>query len=464
MPMVSESFQSKPVSVKLTRDYTGAFTDKLTQQVSCLPLVNKAQVGFRSGPLRPEEKSALGGTSWGNVIKQLDGATTDYPIRSFRPNMVNSRDYTATHTTIGKTGGDVDMWTRDNRPFHIKWKGAFHVESFNGMDLPVGPTEEASLSEAAAMVRNSVPAQSEVDLFLFLGELKDFPKILSSVNYVPRQAKEVGGGYLNYAFGIAPTVSDVRALASTIGASIAILERFRNNSRRQLRRRRERSLFDDFTARTGWAQTTGLHALVSLDGVIVKCHDVLPHGTSSGYDASLSSLWSWSCKRSRVLRTFATYEYFIPEPQGFGSRLQHYQKMADQLVGTGLSPGALYDLTPFSWLVDYFVDIGGLIRYQQAIAGNSVVATRIGHSVEDRVEFSAQISEIRKTPDDTLGRYRTENAVVNLLTPTTLTYKKVRRRSGSPYSMNPTATLSRQQWGILGALGLALSPNVIPRR
>lgn len=453
MPMVSESFRSKKVTITVKRRAS-------TSVVELNPHVNKAQTGYRSGPLTQPEVTELGGTTWAASRSQLESNGYLIPSHSgARAFMVNDRDYKETSTKHGAVNAYVDFFPDSQTHYPTPWVGFLHVSDMNGsLLMPSVPTEAYSSSEAAKMVRDSVPAQSEVDLFLFLAELKDFPRMLQLANYVPKQGKEAGGSFLNYAFGIAPTVSDVRALAATIGGSIPLLERFRRGARRQLRRRRSSVLYEDNTAGVSWLRPFGADRQTNIDGVDLRYGYIVP-GSSAGYDDTIEARIFRSTRKSRVLRTFATYEYFIPEPTGFGSRLQEYQKSAEQLVGSGLSAGALYDLTPFSWLADYFIDIGGLIRYQQVVASNSVVASKIGHVVEDRVHHEIGVSELR-IADGATNRWRTENLRLLKSDSATLDYKMSRRRKGSPYSISPTWSLTKQQWGILGALGFALSPDV----
>jgi len=164
---------------------------------------------------------------------------------------------------------------------------------------------------------------------------------------------------------------------------------------------------------------------------------------------------------TQTLRTFATWEYFDPRPLGLEERMPAYQRAATYLLENAkLDASDVYDLTPWTWLGNWFVDFGGLLRYQQAIVDNQQVMTNSGYTILTKYVGTSTYgwplpSQYNGIPPYTKG-------VVRSFTPATASVKQLRitRRPCSPYAVGPTWNLSTLQWGILGALGLSRGPGL----
>ena len=144
------------------------------------------------------------------------------------------------------------------------------------------------------------------------------------------------------------------------------------------------------------------------------------------------------------------------------TRLDAYKAMAESLIGEGASLGTLYDLTPYSWLANWYVDVGGILHYQQAIANNQVAAVSNGYSLMELLSVRASLQTPTLLASDTY--------VIDTLSQSpgyavaTYGWKRHTRRGGTPYSMSPTWSMSPQQWAITGALGLSRSTGVPIKR
>jgi hypothetical protein len=100
----------------------------------------------------------------------------------------------------------------------------------------------------------------------------------------------------------------------------------------------------------------------------------------------------WFYTAKRTIRAFSTWEYFVPHPEGLHDRLSSYVQAAQTVLGFQVTPSTVFDLTPWSWMVDWFVDIGGLLRYQQKVADNQLVMTRGGFSYWEEITWKAMVS------------------------------------------------------------------------
>jgi hypothetical protein len=117
------------------------------------------------------------------------------------------------------------------------------------------------------------------------------------------------------------------------------------------------------------------------------------------------------------------------------------------LLGTRLTPEVLYNLTPWSWALDWIVDLGAVIGNISAFLADGLIL-QYGYIMQETV-----ISDIYTLTGATCG-----NRPVQLYQ-TLGTIQKLRRKA-TPYGfgLNPNA-FSDRQWAILAALGLTLGGN-----
>jgi hypothetical protein len=140
--------------------------------------------------------------------------------------------------------------------------------------------------------------------------------------------------------------------------------------------------------------------------------------------------------------------------------MDEYSQLAQRLVGGGANAETIYDLTPYSWLVDWFFDIGGVIAYQQNLADNQMIAIRKSFSVIEQVYASARIVDYTYDSSGVVGAYKLARPVRFNANTAIYRWKRVQRGVGNPYSVTPTWSLSKQQWAIAAAMGLSRSEGV----
>lgn len=59
----------------------------------------------------------------------------------------------------------------------------------------------------------------------------------------------------------------------------------------------------------------------------------------------------------REIQFSGSFTYHIPEIPGFSGRLEKYMSEHDRLMGLTLDAKAAWQLSPWSWLIDWFTDI-----------------------------------------------------------------------------------------------------------
>jgi len=421
--------------------------------------VFKTQIGYRSPSVSDIEKISISGDKRGrtktDVVTDL---VTDYEFSQHQPRafVVNDRDYS--ERVYPYISGEYTTWSgsydnQDTSTWYIA--PISHSSSvYSGL-----PSEGTMQNMAASLMRQSVPAQSEINLLRIAAEQREFGLLLRASNYRPRSVSEAAGAYLNYVFGVKPTISDLKSVSEAVLVWDTHIRRYIRAERHRLRRKRSVDLgtktqSGTFIGRPG----SGFDVIQGFGGVTVKYGMLYPSFyRQANYPFNVTL--RWACTSTQRLSQFATFEYFVPRPADLLSRLSRYRQLAESVVGGGLDVPTAYELTRWSWLVDWFVDIGGLLRYQQTVSDNQIVATASGYSVFQ--DFLWQL-----TYCDLYPVVSTEKAGVVSFSPQTVTAtaRTHVRRPGNPYSIGPTWDLSQQQWAILGALGLARSSNVPIKR
>lgn len=447
MPIVTES-SSDSDRVFGVRSGTGSITSA--------PYLNgrhRNQTGFRSIPLSEEQISRLSENSVsGNVVSLIKAyEEEDHPqlLRAYAQHNnrvwnVNPRDYT--EKTYKPTGFTTSYF---NGTTTRTTQGAMGISSLllGTSYLPSLASEFTLSGIAGGMLRNSRPPKAGFDLARFAGEQREAPLLFRMSNYMPRSKKDLGGAVLNFLFGIKPTGSDLGKLAELVTRSDSGLRQMLSVERVKEKKYSSRVLSAQsggYTSVLSGTNTTASGGSLSLGWATLKYHYLVYSSTGGVVKPVLTT--SWTSKQT--LRTFATWEYFVPKPYEIETRLDLYKSKAQEILGAAkLTEGTVYDLTPWTWLGNWFVDVGGLLRYQRDVVDNQIVATTCGYSVWE--EFTGFVHYA--------GRQLTSPARDDVFTPVqaSIRYRHHMRRGGSPYSINPTWSLNNQQWGILGALGLS---------
>lgn len=460
MPIVSESYNSPSIVVP---------TSKNGSSQSCVipGAVSKTQTGFRTRSLTPAEERGISEGSHTaadtlSLVSAYEQVGYEFLPHKERAFVVNDRDA----SKVTRQHGTFTSVTKF-RPTDADTvcKGTISIESLQGVTIPPWPSSPVLQSRAAQMMRRSVPTTAEINLTRAVGELRQAPQMFRAANYRPRNLREAGGAYLNYVFGIAPTVSDLSAAADAVVTFDAVLQAYISQEKNRTRRIREMELWSDSGSGYYTQKSSDFFLNSRLTGIgpfSVRESFILP-GSTSGFNNVLRPQLAWSWAGHQSLRMFATFEYFIPKPQGLEGRLSRYRQLATRVVGGGLDASTAYDLTPWTWLGNYFSDVGGLLRYQQAVADHQIVASSAGYSVYE--ELGAKVSYTARHYDPT-GVAGAWPVTRDTITPSVATYRRVihRRRKGNPYDISPDWNLDPQQWAILGALGLARGPGVPLKR
>lgn len=460
MPIVSESSSDPDVIVKVRRG-TDAYTAVGTPNGR-----TRSQTGYRTRDLSQAEELGIKPYSWSGNVKSLisfyeEAGHSEFakPDRAF---VVNPRDYSEWRYTHAEPKVSALLGT-SSTSYRLTSEGLISLTGVNASILPAWPSQSVITSSGDSLLRQSAPTKAEINLTRSLGELRDFPAMLRATK-IPsfHSVAATAGQYLNMVFGLQPTLSDLKKTAETVVKAGPILGDYIRQERVRTRRQGTRILGSySNSGVTGFFASGTAPVSLSFGPMSARVAYLVP-GSPSGFDDVLKAQVAWSVAARRRLVTSSTYEYYIPQPSGVHGRLRRYVQLAERLAGSGLGADTIYDLTPYSWLVDWFVDVGGLISYQQNVVDNQLVSVRKSISVIEEISGSASLSHVDYDRNTIVGAWRLKEPIhLDSGGEATIRWKKLHREKGNPYSITPAWTgFSRQQWAILAAMGLSRSEGV----
>lgn len=251
------------------------------------------------------------------------------------------------------------------------------------------------------------PNKPAVDLPLFFFELREFPKMLRDLGNVLKngtKARDTPGHWLAYQFGWAPLISDLHSLL-TFGVEYENRMTYLNNLKQKhsIRRNLGGDEWEDYVATEGPA---GFH------------HKLYVEGTRKVWGTASVAL-----KDEHV------------------GNLQRFLDL-ERLVGLRLRAKTLWDAIPWSWLIDYFLNIGDALEARGGLLDLKV------HSI---CIMCRDHEFLRAEPSGAIGQYPVSFDQFS----TFRTSKRRRVFSAPTPSITSVPRLSGKQVAILGALSLA---------
>lgn len=283
-------------------------------------------------------------------------------------------------------------------------------------------TEWATLRAlGATAISRTIPNAPSVSVAQTLGELREgLPSIIG------RSLKkgDLGGEYLNYQFGIAPTISDVQGYLETSRRAEEILAQWKRDSGRRVRRRYTFPAQEETYTVSGsgypYVGATQLNAYLSQQGTITR-----------------------TTKLRRNVWFSGAYRYYVPPS---ATRLLEKAREINRLYGVVPTAETAWELLPWSWLVDWNVNLGDVISNLSAFQRDDLVLTYGYIMSHARVEHEIVWR----------GPIRYGNAWQDTRIAATVYVDIKQRERASPYGLGWTGgSYSARQLAILAALGIA---------
>ncbi len=236
--------------------------------------------------------------------------------------------------------------------------------------------------------------------------------------------KSAGEEYLNLEFGWLPLISDIRDVCHAVVNSHEILRNVERGS--------------GFKTRTGYHYPTTSTDLVGSSALITSVDPKL-----SGWDAgpivfngqSTEAVWFSGC-----------FTYVLPVPPGKMTEMDRYRSYADHVLGMKPTVENVWDAAPWSWAVDWAVNVGDVLHNISAFHNDSLI-----------MQYGYIMKHIQNVQSWTAVGTNSTNKFSSRCTGCSLvnTSEWKVRYPASPYGFGLTYDgLSSVQKGILAAVGI----------
>ncbi len=236
----------------------------------------------------------------------------------------------------------------------------------------------------------------------------------------------VGGEYLNYQFGIAPTISDIKTIVETVRSADKLIKQYLRDSGRVVRRRYAAPVQVESTGPTVWSSS------------------LYPPRTETRYWTTRGPVMRSTTTKTRKWFS-AAYLYYVNERSVAG--VGEFLDKANHLYGTTPSLSDWYNLQPWTWLLDWFSNTGDVIDNVSLYLQDPYLM-RWGYVME---HMHHSVTYTQELVDFTGKRVHLE---------ATFHMERKVRRDANPFGFGLTGTdLNSRQKSILAALGMTKFRN-----
>jgi hypothetical protein len=292
-------------------------------------------------------------------------------------------------------------------------------------------------SWGATAVAQTYPTKSEAQLAVAAGELVTggLPSLIgkSLLKSKLKDYRKVGDEYLNVEFGIKPLISDIQATAKSIVTAEKRLAQLERDSGRLVRRR---FVFPPLSEE--------FHSYATGSAAV-------PSGWTNPY------LWNSTTGHRKETSTWfetkrwfsGAFTYHVNIGDNQRSQLANAATQARLLLGVKLDAEVLWNLTPWSWLADWFGNAGDIATNVSAFQKDGLVMP-YGYIMSHQTGIKRSV----------LSGLNWAKPGAPKVVVTTLTCERKQRRKANPFGFGVTdAMLDARQVSILGALGISNAPR-----
>jgi hypothetical protein len=370
--------------------------------------------------------------------------------------------------------GDIHLMDSDgtSEPDEL-WRGLVKLEAFAPyLDVVAGhsymqfPNEVDLISQGTLAINATVPTKPVVSIAEFLAQLKSHQE-LPGVSGVTEDARNFsnriiallqggtfasmaknflslsGSSYLNLVFGWSPFINDVSGLMTAVINSQKLVSQILRDNGKPIRRKHRFPLTKIVTpiiTNFDCNDLNGNQYLSMCAGGRIY-GKFYPTGKITAEDVFTRQMWF-----------SGEYMYHIADGDSLANRFNEYTALAQKLVGLNLTPTVLWDLAPWSWLSDWFDDLGAMISNGTLFGDPQTnLVLRYGYIMCEETLTRTVIAQ-----GVSICKYKLPDLR------TTWTRTRKRRLKATPYGFGfDLSTLSIQQLAILGALGVSSKPKKI---
>lgn len=300
--------------------------------------------------------------------------------------------------------------------------------------FPTIPLWNSSDQDGNLAISRTYPTAPAASLSTMLAELKreglpDLP-MRNFALMKGSSAKTIGGEYLNLTFGIAPLIRDLDKILKAVVQSSKIVQQMQRDSGRVVRRGFSFPVQQELIAssRVRYNQ--------------YPLHSYDPINSSSGWLLSETT-------RTTEMWFSGAYTYYLDPGKDIVGKAKMYEQLANKLLGTRITAATLWELSPWSWLADWFANVGDNITVASAFQSDGLTL-KYGYIMRKVTAQTMHSFALDSLPS---GKPSLASHVIARST-------TKQRRKSSPYGFGlQTESFSDRQWAILGALGLTKAPR-----
>ncbi len=330
-------------------------------------------------------------------------------------------------------------------------------------EVPLPPVEDPEFSDyvldlndqGTTWISRNRPGNPLIQFGQFLGELHQLPSIPLLHTIGQSFLKRAGKEYLNVEFGWRPFIKDLIDVFSFESRFTSAYKRLVRDNGVSIRKRSKKVVVEDepevicegtMTVPFGRLNDVSLGGHSSLDGFFFigpMGPDDLDFHELSGtchykYTKTVTST-TWNC---------GTFRYYVPD---IGS-VRFAERARRVLAGADFTPSFLYQVMPWSWLIDWFSNVGKILSNatKNAVDDESLTNAYSMKTIKvvHKVVISTQWDHLHSTLVDVpAGSDKVEYSRAEIT--------KLRHQS-SPFGFGiPSSSFTARQWAILAALAVS---------
>lgn len=313
-------------------------------------------------------------------------------------------------------------------------------------------------AQGTEFIKRNRPGNPVEGLGQFLVELRQIPQLPIFLKSRTKSFSDLGREYLNIEFGWKPFLKDLVAFFHYQRKLEHQLKKLISNNGRQIRKRsKKKDVIDQevvcegsLSVPFGRLDDVGIGGNSELERYAfcgpfgaLATYPGFPGQSDYRYDRILTST-TWEC---------GTFFYYVPD---IGSD-QWTAKAKSVLLGSNPNPSVLYQVLPWSWLIDWFGNVGDIVSNLTTNAVDNEALTNCyamrTDFLEHRVEVSSHWDEINQSEGLNTDFFLPAGEAV-VISSRSETIKL--RQQSSPYGFGlKRGDFTPRQLAILAALAIA---------
>lgn len=323
----------------------------------------------------------------------------------------------------------------------VAYEGPARLSFTGQLEFPV--VDKMSLNDikfyGAKAIASCAPLQPASSVSTLLGELlmEGLPFGAAALSSLVQRAKyfqSIGDMTLALKFGFEPLIREVVAVMTAVSNSSKIIEQYYRDSGRQIRRSFRFPIENSIVS--SLASTGGY-----IFDVPLECYAI--YGNGRVHQDLLIRKETWFS---------GAFLYHANQSYTLLGKAQEFGKLADRVLGTNITPEVLWELAPWSWLLDWKVNVGDAISNYTRFSDSSGLVLRYGYLMRKTLAQRTYTAETIRLKAGNLNSLQRTFTVIQ---------KERYKATPFGFGLNPN-TFSVDQWAILAALGLSKGGRALP--